>query len=117
MTLQSDHLKAMDQRASDVAQRLKLVANPQRLRIVCALMQGEMAVGEIEKGLGIKQPNLSRELSKLREAGCVATRREAKAVFYSLREGPLPALINALCLLEKADETPASNYQQENQND
>jgi len=63
---------------------LKALAHPARLRICCELRDQEMSVSDIESTLDIKQPNLSRELAKLREDGLVETRRESKLVFYTL---------------------------------
>jgi DNA-binding transcriptional ArsR family regulator len=65
-------------------QLLKLASNPNRLRILIHLHHGEYAVGDIESTLGLKQPNLSHELRKLRDHGLVESRRQSKVVFYSL---------------------------------
>ncbi len=63
---------------------LKLISNPNRLRILLHLRAGECAVGELESALELKQPNLSHELRKLRDHGLVTTRRQSKVIFYSL---------------------------------
>jgi DNA-binding transcriptional ArsR family regulator len=51
---------------------------------MCQLSQGELAVGELEEQLGIRQPTLSQQLGVLRENGLVATRRDGKNIFYSV---------------------------------
>ena len=61
----------------------RLVSNPNRLRILLMLSQGEYPVSEIEEELSIKQPGLSQELRNLRDSGLVKTRRESKVIFYS----------------------------------
>lgn len=76
---------------------LKALSHPARLLICCQLRDGEMSVGDIETTLHIKQPILSRELSKLREAGLVTTRRESKVVFYRLASNKAHLTIDALC--------------------
>jgi len=53
-----------------------------RLRIVALLAHGELCVCHIEKGLGISQPNASRQLGILRSAGVVDYRREGTWVYY-----------------------------------
>ena len=53
-----------------------------RLRIVALLVHGELCVCHIEKGLGISQPNASRQLGILRAAGIVDSRREGTWVHY-----------------------------------
>lgn len=84
--------------ASEATDLLKALAHPERLIICCQLRDAEMSVGEIETTLGIKQPRLSRELSKLRETGLVATRKESKLVFYRLSDKPrVRAMVDAIC--------------------
>lgn len=87
----------LDQQADRGAVLLRALANPQRLRLACELMAGERGVGELEELTGIRQPALSKELGKLREAGVIAGRRESKAVFYSLVDSRVPGVIAALC--------------------
>jgi DNA-binding transcriptional ArsR family regulator len=69
--------------ASDL---LKSIANPNRLSIVCLLLEGERSVSDIESELGIRQPTLSQQLTHLREAGVLATRREARHVYYRVAD-------------------------------
>ena len=80
-----------------VASRLKLIANANRLRIVCRLLEGEVSVGDIETELDIRQPTLSREIAKLRDGGIVTARRQSKVVFYSLTDPDMKRLIEAVC--------------------
>lgn len=63
---------------------LKVLANEDRLIILCQLTQGEKNVGELESLLGIRQPTLSQQLTVLREEGLVRTERKGKYVFYTL---------------------------------
>lgn len=79
--------------ASDFMKRL---ANPNRLRIACALVEGERSVGDLEAALRLKQPLLSQQLAELREAGIVESRREVKQVFYRLSDPRAVALIATL---------------------
>jgi DNA-binding transcriptional ArsR family regulator len=86
----------MAERAGEVAALLKTLAHPARLRLACMLVEGEYAVGALEEALGIRQPTLSQQLTVLREAGIVETRREAKQIFYRLTEEKAARLIEAL---------------------
>lgn len=86
----------MSERAGDAAALLKTLANQNRLMIVCTLVEGEHSVGELEEMLGIHQPTLSQQLTVLREAGIVATRRDAKQIFYRLAEDKAARLVMAL---------------------
>ena len=78
------------------AELLRAVAHPTRLQILCRLLDGELAVAGFEAELGLKQPSLSQQLGQLREAGLVATRREAKSVFYRLADPRVAILLDAL---------------------
>lgn len=101
-------LPAMEERAVEVALLLKTLAHPARLMLACTLAQGEFSVGELEVKLDIRQPTLSQQLGVLREAGVVETRRDAKQIFYQLREAKAAQLIEALYTIFCApeEETP-----------
>nr|WP_276510595.1 metalloregulator ArsR/SmtB family transcription factor [Pacificimonas flava] len=75
---------------------MKALAHPMRFDILRALVRGERNVGEIEDATGIGQPSLSQQLAVLRNAGLVETRREAKLVFYRLRQEQLKRLSEAI---------------------
>ena len=75
---------------------LKMLANPERLLLLCQLSQGEFSVGELEEQLDIHQPTLSQQLGVLRNQGVVATRREGKNIFYSVAD---PAVLEILLVL------------------
>ncbi|WP_341857893.1 metalloregulator ArsR/SmtB family transcription factor [Sinorhizobium medicae] len=98
----------MRERADEAAALLKAVANENRLMILCTLIEGEHSVGQLEEMLGIRQPSLSQQLTVLREAGIVATRRDAKQIFYRLAEDKAVRLVTALyeifCRQGAADE-------------
>lgn len=87
----------LDAKADSGAALLRALANPQRLRLACELMGGERGVGELEELTGIRQPSLSKELGKLREAGIIEGRRESKSVFYTLVDERVSGVIAALC--------------------
>jgi DNA-binding transcriptional ArsR family regulator len=88
--------EAMSGRADEVAALLKTLAHPARLMLACTLAEGEYSVGQLEAELGISQPTLSQQLTVLREAGIVATRRDAKHIFYRLTEAKAARLIEAM---------------------
>ncbi|RYJ01362.1 MAG: transcriptional regulator [Acetobacteraceae bacterium] len=78
------------------AEFLRALAHPMRLRILCRLLEGELAVAGFEAELGLRQPNLSQQLAALREAGLVATRREAKSVVYRIADDRIVGVLEAL---------------------
>jgi len=75
---------------------LKVLANPDRLLLLCRLTEGESCVSELEESLDICQPTLSQQLGVLREEGLVTTRREGKHIFYSLASPESIAVIATL---------------------
>ena len=78
------------------AEFLRALAHPMRLRILCRLLEGELAVAGLESELGLKQPNLSQQLAALRDAGLVATRRESKSIVYRLADDRVRGILDAL---------------------
>ena len=79
-----------------VAEFLKNLCHPHRLMIVCALVKGELGVGDLEHGLAIRQPSLSQHLGSLREAGIISGRKAGKTVFYRLNDPRAAKLVETL---------------------
>lgn len=75
---------------------LKVLANPDRLVLLCRLAGGEACVSDLEDSLNIRQPTLSQQLGVLREEGLVSTRREGKHIYYSVTSPQSIAILNAL---------------------
>jgi len=77
----------LERKAAQAAGLLKLLANENRLLILCRLaLKGEMPVNDIAEAVGLSQSALSQHLAKMREEGLVATRREAQTVFYRIAD-------------------------------
>ena len=72
--------------AGEAAGFLKKLAHPSRMMIVCALVEGERSVRDLEDTLGIRQPGLSQQIAELREAGFIARRKESKNMYYRLAD-------------------------------
>ena len=69
-----------------VSNNLKILSNPDRLKILCVLIENELNVQQIEQHTEIRQPTLSQQLSVLRNHKIVSTRRESKQIFYQLND-------------------------------
>ena len=82
--------------AGQVTEFLKSLCHPQRLMIVCALVEGELGVADLERSLAIRQPSLSQHLGSLREAGIISSRKTGKLVFYRLSDARAAKLIETL---------------------
>lgn len=87
---------AMAAQADAAADLLKALANPQRLRILCLLIEGERNVSQINEQVPLSQSALSQHLAVLREKGLVDTRKQAQTVFYRVAEGPVHQIIQTL---------------------
>ncbi|MDR7332170.1 metalloregulator ArsR/SmtB family transcription factor [Roseateles asaccharophilus] len=82
--------------AGEAVTALKLLANPERLLLLCQLSQGEMSVGDLEAALDIHQPTLSQQLGVLRGEGVVETRRDGKRIFYRVADARLLQVLELL---------------------
>lgn len=83
----------MIENAGEAADFLKKFAHPSRLMIVCALVDGERSVRDLEDTLGIRQPGLSQQIAELRDAGFIVGRKESKSMFYRLANGRVSEFI------------------------
>ena len=79
-----------------VSDCLKVLSNPDRLKILCVLVDGELNVQQIEDGTDIHQPTLSQQLTVLRKNNMVSTRREGKQIFYQVFDPKVLALMQTL---------------------
>jgi DNA-binding transcriptional ArsR family regulator len=81
----------------NVAQRFKVLGQPQRLRILRMLETGPKTVGELVAALGVRQPNVSRHLQALFDAGLVARRRQGNSVTCSVADPMVLRLCELVC--------------------
>lgn len=90
---------------AEVANRLRLLADPTRLRIVCALAQGETNPTCLAELVGVGIPAVSQHLAKLRLAGVCQPHRDGQRVWYELVDPRVRELVREL--LEPATVTGA----------
>jgi len=90
------NLEDMQAAAADACRLMKVLSNPDRLMLLCQLVQGEHNVGELEAALGIVQPTLSQQLTVLRDEALVSTRREGKNIYYRIDSPQAQAVIRTL---------------------
>lgn len=88
--------EALRAAAGQAVAALKVLANQDRLLLLCQLSQGELCVSELEEALAIHQPTLSQQLGVLRSEGVVDTRRQGKKIYYRVAD---PALLEILAVL------------------
>jgi len=70
----------------------RALAEPNRFQIVELLLDGPRAVGDLVDRLGVPQPQVSKHLRVLSEAGLVDVRVDAQRRIYALRPAPLQEL-------------------------
>ena len=75
-------IEQLEPRALEAARLLKLLANEQRLTVLCRLSGGEMSVTELGEYVALSQSALSQHSAKLRADGIVSTRRDAQTIYY-----------------------------------
>lgn len=80
-----------------VAARFRALSEPIRLRLLAGVGQGERTVGELARRLGTAQPNVSKHLRILQEAGLVSRRQAGTAVYYSASEPSVYEMCDLVC--------------------
>lgn len=94
-----------EQRAQKVAEVLKALSHPLRLRIVALLCQGDSRVGELAERLEVSQAQVSQQLRLLRMTGLVGVVRDGGVGRYTLAE---PALVSLLSCVSGCQRSAAS---------
>jgi len=67
-----------------VSRLFRALGDDTRVRIVALLSHGELCVCHVQEALGLTQPNASRQLGVLKNAGIVESRREGTWTYYKL---------------------------------
>ena len=96
MTTPNLDIEQMRQAAAQATATLRVLANEDRLLLLCQLTLGEACVSELEELLGIRQPTLSQQLGVLRAEDMVSTRREGKKIYYQLSDSRAVSLLATL---------------------
>ncbi len=82
--------------AGEASALLKALAHPDRLMLVCQLVEAELSVSELGERTAVAQPSLSQHLAVLRAQGLVLTRREGKNIHYRVGSPAALAVLKAL---------------------
>jgi DNA-binding transcriptional ArsR family regulator len=80
-----------------VADRLRVLADATRLRILSVLREGEASVIQIVGKVGASQPNVSRHLAVLLRVGIVTRRPQGRQVHYRLVDPFVDQICEAIC--------------------
>ena len=77
----------------DLADFFRLFGDSTRVKILYALSQSELCVGDIAELLSMTQSAISHQLRVLKQSKLVKYRREGKAVLYSLADGHVTTIL------------------------
>ena len=77
----------------DLAELFRVFGDSTRIKILYALFESELCVGDIAQVLGMTQSSVSHQLRLLKSSKLVKFRREGKAVFYSLDDDHVRSMI------------------------
>ena len=80
------NVEDMFDKGLDASNFLKATAHHGRLMILCHLVTGEKSVTELENLLSLRQAAVSQQLARLRFEDLVGSRREGKAIYYSIKD-------------------------------
>lgn len=80
-----------------VARRFRLLGDLSRLRILQSLESGEKTVGAVTEQVAGNQPNVSKHLQALTDAGILDRRREGNSVLYSIADPVIFKLCDLVC--------------------
>ena len=69
---------------ASILKSLRLLADPNRVRIVLLLEREELSVAELQEILAMGQSTISTHLAQLKQAGIVEDRRTGKNILYRL---------------------------------
>jgi ubiquinone/menaquinone biosynthesis C-methylase UbiE len=90
---------------ASILKSLRLLADPNRVRLLLLLEHEELSVAELQEILSKGQSQISTHLSQLKAAGLLEDRRIGKNILYRLKDG---ASLSSLLELLRAEEIPES---------
>ncbi len=75
----------------------KALSDPNRLKLIYLLMDGEKCVSELLPFFDILQPTVSVHLLQLEEIGLLSVKRDGRKRYYSLADESVLLLIDRFC--------------------
>lgn len=77
----------------EIAEKLKVLAHPQRLCIVKGLIDNKCNVSKIQECIDLPQSTVSQHLSKLKSAGIIERSRNGTEVCYQVNDDKIKEFI------------------------
>ena len=78
----ADHLSS--ELVVEAVEIFRLLADETRVRLVWALLDAELSVGQLAEAVGKPAPSVSQHLARMRLARIVSTRRDGTFVYYRI---------------------------------
>jgi DNA-binding transcriptional ArsR family regulator len=95
-TVQKRH-KMSDAALELVAERFRVLGEPNRLRLLIELQQGEKCVNDLSRASGLTQANVSRHLGALTQSGILSRRKAGLQVFYGIADPTIFEMCDHVC--------------------
>ncbi|HEH9399373.1 TPA: helix-turn-helix transcriptional regulator [Aeromonas sobria] len=86
----------MNRHATAAASLLKALAHPERLMVLCQLVEGEKGVGELLAHSQLGQSAFSQQLAVLKRQGLIRSRKVSQQIYYSLMSEAAADVLGAL---------------------
>lgn len=96
---------------ASAAELFAVLSTPVRLKIICALQDGEKNVSQLLALIDTTQPNMSQHLGTLYRAGVLSKRRDNTQVYYRIHSDRVSVLCRAVCMQLEEEMTPGSTLQ------
>jgi len=93
----TDPIDDLRANAARMAGILRLLANRERLIMLCRLSAGEASVNELVELTSLAQSAVSQHLGVLRDGGAVAVRADAQTRYYRIADDMVRSIFDALC--------------------
>lgn len=107
---ESAHSRLSSTALERAAELFGVLSTPVRLQIIGALCGGEQNVTHLLAHIEASQPNMSRHLQVLYQAGVLAKRRSGQQVFYRIADDSVVRVCKAVCLqVEDGQKTVAAS--------
>lgn len=84
--------RVLDRHAARWVRAFRALGDPTRARVLLALTEGEIRVGDLAERLVTSSSVISHQMRVLRDLGLVRCRRDGRSAFYALRAGALRQL-------------------------
>ena len=84
------------ERCEEVAAILKNLAHPQRLMILCLLVERPRSVKELTEAIGATQSGVSQFLMRMKLEGLIAGERDGKSTIYHIAAPEIAQLLGSL---------------------